>query len=295
MLLFTGCKKDHTLNCISLPSTTNPTGWNYVIDSDFSESPCFDPNNANEFVFIKHFNGISALCTFNTQTNSLFQLYTGSIFGRPDWGLNDWILFNVSNDIYKIKKNGDSLTRLTTGGISIGGKWVPNQDKYTYSLFPGSGYNGIVVASSSGKVIDSFSIALGDTSVSLDTTFIVVNASNANAGFIVYGGRHQIPKLINCKIDIATYSGACYINSLEFIWADKSGLYITNIQTGQTIKIKENCNSIAYLLPNYSSLSNRVILGKTVKSFVNSSTLKVSKAIVLMNPDGTAEQEINIH
>lgn len=45
----------------------------------------------------------------------------------PDWSPNgEWIAFNIYPQIYKIKINGDSLTKLTNGAGSFDPKWSPD-------------------------------------------------------------------------------------------------------------------------------------------------------------------------
>lgn len=113
-------------------------------------------------------------------------------------------------------------------------------------------------------------------------------------GFLVYNTVTYSQQQISYPINISSYSGSCFIDSTTFIWADNTGIFITNIQTKQVSKLKGTCDSKTYLSPSYSSSSNKVIWNKVIPKPVNSTTLHVSSIIVMMNPDGTDEQEINI-
>lgn len=164
------CKKDVSFSCIPIPTSKSIFGWNYASDSNFNEAPSYNPNNSNKFAFLQQTTKGTTLCTYDIKSNIILKLYTGNIFYKPDWGITDWILFDVNNDVYKIKSNGDSLTQITTGGISCNPKWNPDASKFIYNLFAGSGYNGTLVSSANGNIIDSLDFSFGATSAWIGNT-----------------------------------------------------------------------------------------------------------------------------
>jgi len=290
LFLMVGCRKAPSSNCTPLPQTSPSFGWNYTTTQSYNYAPCYNPKNSNQFVFLQHVPSGIALYEYDMSSNLLTELYNGNIYYTASWGSNNWILFDVSNDIYKIKANGDSLTRLTTGGISCYPKWSPNSTEYIYSLYAGYGTSGMI-ANSSGQIIDSFSLSFDSRCAWIDTTIADLYG---NKGFVVFNTVTRSQVLVYYSTDVTSYSGACFINTTTFTWSDYTGIYLTNIQNGQTTRVESMCDSKTYVSPSYSNLSNKVIWNKRVQIPVNSNTMNIISTIVMMNPDGSNEQEINI-
>jgi hypothetical protein len=80
--------------------------------------PSVNPNNEYEFCYLRRENGIQSddnldLYKFNFCTG-VTKLITNHVAYSPNWSVKDWIIFTGQNrDIWKVKSNGDSLTRLT--------------------------------------------------------------------------------------------------------------------------------------------------------------------------------------
>lgn len=73
------------------------------------------------------------LYILNTFTKSLTYLGGGALAEDPDWSpKGDWIAFESSARIYKIKTNGDSLTQLTFSGTNFFPNWSRDANKIVY-------------------------------------------------------------------------------------------------------------------------------------------------------------------
>lgn len=74
------------------------------------------------------------LYILNTFTKSLQYLSGAGILAEdPDWSpKGDWMVFFSSGQIYKIKTNGDSLTRLTFSGENFFPNWSTDGSKIVY-------------------------------------------------------------------------------------------------------------------------------------------------------------------
>lgn len=94
---------------------------------DYSE-PCFNPNNSNQIAYYRYdaINGplawdiwIQDLCSDDKR-----MLVSNAYYGI-DWSVKDWIVYTASDhQIYMLKSNGDSLTKLTdTGDYNRYPKW----------------------------------------------------------------------------------------------------------------------------------------------------------------------------
>ena len=290
LFILQSCKKDYSAICESLPQPNNGApsfGWNYVTDSGYEKAPCFNPNNGNEFVFLKEINSRLTLCTYNIQSNVLYKLFAGDILYKPDWGINNWILFDVNNDIYKIRPNGDSLTKLTTGNISCGPKWSPNGTQFIFYLYGGYGI-GARLANQTGEIVDTLPYSFRETSAWRDS--LIADAGSNE--FLIYNTQNHAEHIIYTSLDINSYSGCCFVSSFELIWADNEGVYITDIQAGVTKKLKPTCNSQTYMFPDYSSSANKVIWGKVIATPVNATDLSEKGTIVYTYKDATNEHQI---
>ena len=100
--------------------------------------PSFNPNNPDEFICIEQKAGLR-LIKYNLKTKERKVVTDGRISmsagvtGIPDWGVNDWILFEITREgMFKIKSNGDSLTRLTTRKWWYYYSWNPDGKYYIH-------------------------------------------------------------------------------------------------------------------------------------------------------------------
>lgn len=75
--------------------------------------------------------GLHILDTVTKSVQYLSEL--GILAEDPDWSPErDWIVFESSGQIFKIKANGDSLTQLTFSGENFFPEWSPEGSKIVY-------------------------------------------------------------------------------------------------------------------------------------------------------------------
>ncbi len=105
-------------------------------DPNLFTTPCFNPLNNYEICYIKDLSSSSTgkeLWKYDICRNNK-TIITNKIFYNVDWSTKNWIIFTSSDQhVYKIKPNGDSLTKLTfDSGIHAVGKWSPNGKNFWY-------------------------------------------------------------------------------------------------------------------------------------------------------------------
>jgi Tol biopolymer transport system component len=84
------------------------------------------------------FTGIYLLNSDGTNSRQLLNVFANS----PDWSPDgNWIAITLSNSIYKIKTNGDSLTELTDAGINSRPKWSSDGNWISYISCSGNACN----------------------------------------------------------------------------------------------------------------------------------------------------------
>lgn len=99
--------------------------------------PCFNPNNSNQIAYYRYDTKtveagweiwMQDLCTSEKK-----MLVKDANYGI-DWSVKDWIVYTaIDQQIYKIKSNGDSLTRLTPrGDYNRYPKWDTKGERIMY-------------------------------------------------------------------------------------------------------------------------------------------------------------------
>ncbi len=99
----------------------------YITPAYYFKAPCFNPNNANEFVYLREntrTNTGDELWKYNLETGEKMKL-TSDVWSHtwPRWSVKDWILYaGNKTQLWKVKSNGDSLIQLKyhEGGYRYG-------------------------------------------------------------------------------------------------------------------------------------------------------------------------------
>ena len=116
LLLLCGCKV-----------TTEPTVQDYRLDTFPSWS-----NDGATVAFTGNYNGVGGIYLVDTAGTNLRVLVAGVVNGgswSPD---SKWLAFAASDGIYKIKANGDSVTRLTNSIYDYHPAWSPDGSKIAF-------------------------------------------------------------------------------------------------------------------------------------------------------------------
>lgn len=140
-------------------------GWavNYYDSTQF-KSPCINPNNPDEFIYTysnSNNTSLNGLYKFTISSGNKQKLTSSSVFPHAKWGKNNWILFSISNgdkkEVHKIKSNGDSLTKLTSGHIDFYPEWDNTNNRIVFNrqVYLGSPASKIMIADINGIILDS--------------------------------------------------------------------------------------------------------------------------------------------
>ena len=279
---------------------STPSGWSFgwqrIYEPPSLVQPDFNPDNPDEFLFVYYDNGFDKLYSFNMRMNVLRLIYEGNIIYRPKWGKDGWILLNLSDaNIWKIKDNGDSLTQLTYTADCFHPSW-----NYNYSII---GYTSPRTGSYLGYLIDKCGNELGEVEYSFDE-----NTSWSSPNYITgfeYSGKLIVYNFINFKTlylsDFSTenrglgYSTTILKDNNTVIWSYQKGIFETKIDKKTTRSIYPSCNAIRFYNASYSRDRKKILWEKQVyRPVPDSSLLYIKSSIVMMNPDGTGEEEIEI-
>jgi hypothetical protein len=169
-IFFLGCQKDDDISlpietvqqespCEFTPPTGNgqlPPG---IVDSMYFSEGSVNPMNANEIVFLSKSD--TKLYKLNISTGERNVILEDAMgYSWADWGTNDWLLFTRSQNLFKVKSNGDSLTQITFNGVGWYANWNPAGTHYTYvTSSPETGLIS-VIADKNDVIIDTLSVSL---------------------------------------------------------------------------------------------------------------------------------------
>lgn len=290
-IFISACSKDPFGRCKDFEDF--PQGYTHVAEADrryFYTVPHYNPNNGNEITCLQldNANRMLSIIIYNLQTTETKTVFSSDkIWAFPRWSVKNWLVFGQQGDAYKIKTDGDSLTRLTNTGLCHYPFWSPDGTKIKCQINDGSSSeiideNGVLI-----KRLDNLPHKGGDWS-----------ASNR---LIVSGHSSQI-----VLIDDSTYSS----RTIEVVrnkayfstaWLDADNLlcvlgesiYKINIHTEQKILIKEGCQSKAYMSISVSPDKQKMIV-QTQEYEVNkkNKTIENHKGIYVLNIDGSNEIEV---
>ena len=86
--------------------------------ADQEKSPCFNPNDGNEFVYIKRQGKKNSLMKYNIveQKISIVLADMPTIASQPQWGKNGWIVFTTLDyELNIVKPDGSDYKKITDG------------------------------------------------------------------------------------------------------------------------------------------------------------------------------------
>ena len=128
LILGCGCKKikgeppncnnpdsSTVAECLSFPPPPE-LGYAFIETGEQFSSPCFNPNNSNEFIYLKEEEGkLPELIKRDINTGSEMVLCSSvDIISAPQFGTNGWIVFTgVDKKIWRIDSDGNGLQQIS--------------------------------------------------------------------------------------------------------------------------------------------------------------------------------------
>ncbi len=249
--------------CMTEPFPEQPNiGFTSVYDSIVYRLKGVNPLNPYEMAYSKiHVAGLgnwAELWTINLSTGEQSLLLQNDV-PSLDWGKNGWLVFHQYDDaagfnIYKIKANGDSMTRLTQpGNKNIRPQWNAEETRVYYegSLVPGiAGYLSVLANGDSVQPVYLGSVGspyIGPPYWSPDDSCAIIRKGPArDEGTWVINANTGDSK----QVTPGTLTGAGNFKWVEdsksFFWSNAYGVYQTDVESAQTDTIlqKSECNHL---------------------------------------------------
>lgn len=244
-------------------------GYNYYNANADLSMPIFNPNNDNEILFI-NFKSVygKELTKYNLITKEKTILFIGSIFSRPAWSKQGWIVFvNGYNGLYKVRPDGSDLTLLIADGYQFNPTFNEDGGKFTtFHAFTSGSQFPCKIWNINGNLLDSMNYKVdSQTDWTKQKYFEFRNIDNI---FIVDPDTKEIIKTIN------TYLGSTVINdanrSNEFAWLNENEAILkqnydvkkVNVWTGEVKKLIYGCQSRCYQFFNINGNGTKAIFNR---------------------------------
>ncbi len=296
LILCYGCKKDK-INSSDCNELEKPPGYQFEFFYEnklpYYAYPCFNPNNSNEITYVEA-NGLDTtkLYKLNLVTNEKVEIFKGIFHSIPKWSKKDWIIFGLQDfNVYKIRSNGDSLTQLTISGNCFGPEWNKEGDLFIYEEGYTSPVRGIV-CEGDGTVIDTI-VGGGAYNPSWKHDSLIAH-SNPIEVFTINPITHEIETVYEVIGDRGHSGRVEWIDNETILWSYQKGIFTTNINTKETIHLKESCDAKLYKVPTYSLQSEKIIYQRIDKYQHGEDAGKAISKLYIMNSDATGEEEIEI-
>lgn len=299
------CKKDPPItgncgNCDGCTPVGSPSGitsgWELIADGRSFFRPCFNPENANEFLFMTGENSNDTLWVHDLVTSSSVKILTGyNIVSRPQWGKSGWIIMALSdNNIWKMKSNGDSLIQLSFNSYCYQPGWNYDYSAVVYYrsvvINPTTAYTMTIDGQALDTIGDCYSASSAWNHPEYITTYSCYGVTICNP---ITGEITNVASKPDENVGCSGYS--LFVSNDNVIWSCSYGLYTTDINTKQTQHVLQSCDAKLYSSPSYSSQSNKLLWQKLLRKPDSTRTALFHRSsIVIMNPDGTDEQEIQL-
>ena len=285
------CNKENTNleACKEIPPAPVGFGYKLVCGGNCYGSICVNPNNVNELLVFRGLDSIggSGLVIYDLLNKTSRVIFKGTVYYQPKWGINDWILFNYDEEIWKIKSNGDSLTQLTFSTFNFSPEWNIDCTKFIYR---DQKIQKNIIASSDGLHIDTTDVSgFGNPCWQHDSLICGVAPAWA-----AYSNPYNNTWGIVYNFEPEGFSGSAqWIDKQNFIWT-RHGIYKSNYLTKETTIIKPSCNAIIYLYPSYCLSADKIYFLVLNRRLKDRNTIENTTQIKMMNTDGSDEVEIII-
>jgi len=290
---------DLVVDLCDLPDIDNGPWESTVLEYDslVYHSPCFNPNDNSEFIFIEEnkFFQSSNLCKFDL-TSGIKTLLADGASGSPQWSIKDWIIFNRGAEIWKIKSDGDSISALFDAAEYYDPEISPVGDKFIFRRV--DDYYTTLISTMDGAIIASLSdLYFGEASWSPDGEKIACKQVFGTGTFGYYNTSLTLftPIIDNdsgTPYDFVTDT-EWFPDSKNIFWFGSGKYSITNIETGETTSFSEYCDQNFNMYPSFSADGSKIIWEKTKKSLLDDCEgYHISTSIVITDIDGSNEETI---
>jgi hypothetical protein len=291
-------------DCASFPDIGG-IGYNTrMVDTSYT-APFYNPENGDEFLYKKLYRHVEVKpdgSTWQGTKEELWKFHLGSrkhqiitdrVWLDPKWGPNDWIIFNRHDShLWKIKSNGDSLTRLTQEGTNYHPCWSPDGQWIAYHVGLREGQSPLQLISQDGlQKVDSFAAEFRDSYPIWSPDGEQVVATTATQLYHYHFPTREITRLTT-----GNYFGpgpvVWFPDSRKVLWTSGEGLYTTDVISKETQTLRLNCDAYRYIFGSVHPSGEEILVSRSHGWLVGRDSIFYETSIVRMKPDGSGEEVV---
>jgi hypothetical protein len=293
-------------DCSDLPPPDNAWGM-YDIHylKNLTETPCYNPNNRKQFAWFQRdsISRNSKIFVFDTDSGENRLLFDQAL-SPPAWSTTGWIIATrLDGQLWKIKENGDSLTRIDNGALEARPSWSPDGSQMVVTRYPSGSADVNLILDKEGNFLDSVPrgefvpLCWSDEDRIFGEIFLGpipgVGYSTRNIGYYEISTRTLVPIYEIgdyfdddagrvTKVD-ASPSGMLY-------WTNKKGLYRTRISDGQTTPLLFNCDTRQRLWVSCSPDGKTILTDLLLAERISGDELEANSFLVEHDTNGFQQQ-----
>ena len=323
LALFVQCRKDKTYpespqgmsscdSCADFPTNSTGFGWQYINEGVQYTDPCYNPNNTDEFVYVKvKEDGDKELVKFNLVTMSeVIILDSIDIVSKPSWASTGWITFSdVNKKVWRLTENGTNLVQVTSGVSDISPHFTNDGNLICY--FRNKNYSNSELQANPNLYLD-YKMMFIDINGTFVDSILIENVNSENGSLFYYQdwticdftangvyfaggtdnyyGIYKINSSYSSKEAVITWGITSNKDFINDITSSASGhvlayskyrnnLLIQNTLTGDTLKCITGCDTEYYEGISITPNGEKILVEKVCSEVLNSSDIKVQSEI----------------
>jgi Tol biopolymer transport system component len=272
------CSDRDAVEPCDCPEVTDTGKWNRFIEPpvsgpDFSyHEPSYNPANGQQLVYRRESRAELNQRPQPAATIGLWlgEPYTGQqtpllrgydLLRSPSFGPRGWIAFNRLGEVWKVKANGDSLTRLPLRlGPHHQPRWSPDGTRLVSQQLGIPGGNHLIVAQDGTPLrtvrLDNSRYALA-WSPDGQSLLIEYSPTGRDRGLATYDLRTDQLDLVLTSPSKPNGQGMVYgaawaPDGKTIVWCGDLGLYKTDLTTRRTVRLRSSCTGRRYFNPAIS-------------------------------------------
>ncbi|MCX6187456.1 MAG: hypothetical protein NTU43_10750 [Bacteroidetes bacterium] len=264
---------------------------------DERKAPCFNPLDANEFVFIKEQDSSrkSSLVKYNMFTHNETTLLENILIdGQPKWGNNGLITFINNYQICIIKADGSGFKRLTSFPYFEYPDWKNDSIiacKFTENLSYPNYYGELNIFTAKLDTLRNKYFNLG-----------AFNRLHEKAYNKFWGDANIIYENIDSSVLLTNNSSdgkneivciSWHPNNQDIYFSKViNGIFKINKKSNTEILIKKGCNSRGYKLISMSPDGRKILVERVDATLENIKLIYLKSDIYIMDIDGRNEEKV---